>query len=73
MANNLFNTLNQTPQMPNVAGNLQNFINGLNQFRSTFNGNAEQQVRQMLQNGLSQNDFYNAYQQALQIKQMLGR
>lgn len=73
MANTLFNALNQMPQMNGMAGNFQNFMNDLNRFRSTFNGNAEQQVRQMLQNGLSQNDFYNAYQQALQIKQMLGR
>lgn len=66
MSNPLFQMLGQ--QMPQ-NGLLQRF----QQFQRMFSGNAEQQVKQLLQSGRVTQDQYNqAVQMAKQFQQMMG-
>jgi len=59
----LFNDFNSG--QPN---NMANLLSQFNQFRSTFSGNPEQQVKQMLQNGqMSQEQFNEIAQMANQL------
>lgn len=68
MNNSLFNDFNQS----NPIGQFGNFINQFNSFRSTFSGNPEAQVKQMLQNGRMSQDQFNQYaQMANQLRQLL--
>ena len=56
---------------PNPKNNMGDFINRFNQFRSTFSGNPEQQVRQLLQFGrMSQEQFNQLAQTANQLRQL---
>ena len=56
---------------PNPKNNMGDFINRFNQFRSTFSGNPEQQVRQLLQSGrMSQEQFNQLAQTANQLRQL---
>ena len=67
MNNSLFNDFNQGPM--NQMGN---FINQFNQFRQTFMGNPEAQVKQMLQNGqMSQAQFEQLAKTANQLRQLI--
>ena len=67
MNNSLFNDFN-----PNPMGQMGNFINQFNQFRQTFMGNPEQQVKQMLQSGrISQSQFEQLAQTANQLRQLI--
>ena len=69
MNNSLFNDFNQNPM-----GQMSNFINQFNQFRSTFMGNPEAQVKQMLQSGrMSQEQFQQLSQMANQIMPLLKK
>ena len=62
----LYNDFQPTP--PNPFGQMGNFLNQFNQFRSTFSGNPETQVRQMMQNGrISQEQFNQVAQMANQL------
>jgi ABC-type transporter Mla subunit MlaD len=57
---------------PNQMGQMGNLINQFNQFRSTFSGNPEAQVRQLLQSGrMSQEQFNQFAQTANQLRQLL--
>ena len=63
----LYNDFNLNPM--NKMGN---FLNQFNQFRSTFSGNPEQQVRQLIQSGrMSQQQFNQLAQTANQLRQLL--
>ena len=56
---------------PNPKNNMGDFINRFNQFRSTFSGNPEAQVRQLLQSGrMSQEQFSQLAQTANQLRQL---
>lgn len=69
MSNSLFNDFN-----PNPMSQIGNFINQFNQFRSTFSGNPEAQVKQMLQSGrMSQEQFQQLSQMANQIMPLLKK
>lgn len=69
MSNSLFNDFNQNPM-----SQMGNFINQFNQFRSTFSGNPEAQVKQMLQSGkMSQEQFQQLSQMANQIMPLLKK
>lgn len=69
MSNSLFNDFNQNPM-----SQMDNFINQFNQFRSTFSGNPEAQVKQMLQSGkMSQEQFQQLSQMANQIMPLLKK
>ena len=67
MSNSLYNDFK-----PNPLGQMGNFINQFNQFRSTFSGNPEAQVRQLLQSGrMSQEQFNQLAQTANQLRQLI--
>ena len=56
---------------PNPKNNMGDFINRFNQFKSTFSGNPEAQVRQLLQSGrMSQEQFSQLAQTANQLRQL---
>ena len=62
----LFNDFNQS------TNNMANLLSQFNQFRSTFSGNPEQQVKQLLQSGrMSQEQFNQFAQTANQLRQLL--
>lgn len=64
--NSLFNDFNQP------TNNMVNLLSQFNQFRSTFSGNPEQQVKQLLQSGrMSQEQFNQFAQTANQLRQLL--
>lgn len=49
-----------------------NFINQFNQFRSTFTGNPEQQVKELISSGrMSQDQFNQLAQMANQLRQLI--
>ena len=63
----LYNDFNPKPM--NKMGD---FINQFNQFASTFSGNPEAQVRQLLQSGrMSQEQFNQLAQTANQLRQLI--
>ena len=62
----LFNDFNQP------TNNMAHLLSQFNQFRSTFSGNPEQQVKQLLQSGrMSQEQFNQFAQTANQLRQLL--
>ena len=70
---NLFNGGNSNIFQGTPFGNMMNFMNQLNQFRSTFNGNPQQAVQELLNSGkISQNDYNQAVQKANQIMHMMN-
>ena len=65
--NSLFNDFR--PQQNN---SMNNFLNQFNQFKSTFTGNPEQQVRQLLSSGrMSQEQFNQFAQTADQLRKLI--
>ena len=65
--NSLFNDFK--PQQNN---SMNNFLNQFNQFKSTFTGNPEQQVRQLLSSGrMSQEQFNQFAQTADQLRKLI--
>ena len=63
----LFNDFNPSP-----TNNMANLLSQFNQFRSTFSGNPEQQVKQLLQSGrMSQEQFNQFAQTANQLRQLI--
>lgn len=59
----LFNDFHTGP-----TNNMTNLLSQFNQFRSTFSGNPEQQVKQLLQSGrMSQEQFNQLAQMANQL------
>lgn len=73
MGSQLFNMMNSGVQMPGALGDFQNFVNQFNQFRSMFQGNAQQRVQQLLQNGqMTQDQFNQLSQLATQIQNRMN-
>lgn len=65
--NSLFNDFQ--PQQNNP---MNNFLNQFNQFKSTFTGNPEQQVKQLLSSGrISQEQFNQFAQTANQLRKLI--
>lgn len=63
----LFNDFN-----PGPTNNMTNLLSQFNQFRSTFSGNPEQQVKQLLQSGrMSQEQFNQFAQTANQLYRLI--
>ena len=57
---------------PNPMSNMNNFLTQFNQFRNSFSGNPEQQVKQLLQSGrMSQEQFNQLAQTANQLYRMM--
>lgn len=56
---------------PNPMGNMNNFLTQFNQFRNSFSGNPEAQVKQLLQSGrMSQEQFNQLAQTATQLRKL---
>ena len=72
MPNPLFKALGGG-QLPGPLGNMQNMVSQFRQFASSFQGDPQQKVQQMLQSGQMSQDQYNKlYQMAMQFKNLLG-
>lgn len=73
MANQLFNMLGGS-NLPTPFSNMQDMIGKLNEFRQSFQGDAKQQVQQLLNSGkMSQNQYNQLSQLATQIQNMLTK
>ena len=65
--NSLFNDFH-----PQQTNQMNNFLTQYNQFKSTFTGNPEQQVRQLLSSGrMSQEQFNQFAQTANQLQKLI--
>ncbi len=65
--NSLFNDFH-----PQQTNQMNNFLTQFNQFKSTFTGNPEQQVRQLLSSGrMSQEQFNQFAQTANQLQKLI--
>ena len=65
--NSLFNDFKPQQNTP-----MNNFLNQFNQFKSTFTGNPEQQVKQLLSSGrMSQEQFNQFAQTANQLRKLI--
>lgn len=80
MPSNLYNQLNNNfslqnnnlQQMMNNFGGLQQMILQFNNFRNSFQGNPQQIIQQLLQNGkMSQSEFNQFRQMAMQFQNLL--
>lgn len=57
---------------PNPMSNMNNFLTQFNQFRNSFSGNPEQQVKQLLQSGrMSQDQFNQLAQTANMLRKFM--
>lgn len=66
--NSLFKDLQPNQPMNPIS----NFLTQFNQFKSTFNGNPEQQVKQLLNSGqMTQEQFNQLAQTANQLRQLI--
>lgn len=69
MPNPLFNQFNNNAN----TGNIQNFIQQVRSFKSTFTGNPREEVQRLLNSGqMSQGDFNRYAQIAQQVVRMMG-
>jgi len=77
MPNQLFQQLNkfQQDQMPARGGNsFMNFVNQFNQFRNNFQGDPEQQVKQLISSGrMTQDQFAQLGQMATEFMKLLPK
>lgn len=58
----LFNDFNQNPM-----GQMGDFLNQFNNFRATFSGNPEAQVKQLLQSGRMSQEQFNQFAQTANL------
>ena len=66
--NSLFNDF----QQPNPTNQMGDFVNQFNKFRSTFMGNPEQQVKQLISSGKMSQEQFNQYaQMANQLSKLI--
>lgn len=69
--NSLYNFFQSSPR-PQQNNSMNNFLTRFNQFRSTFTGDPEQQVKQLISSGkISQEQFNQAAQIANQLRQLI--
>lgn len=72
--NPLYNMFGNQPQANNPFGNAMNVINQFNQFRSTFQGDPQQKVQELLNSGqMSQEQFNQLSNMAQAFRQLLNR
>lgn len=73
MADLLYNTLNNNSNnLLGPFGNMQNFVQRLNQFSQTIQSDPKQQVQQLLNSGrMSQQQYNQLSQVATQIQKMM--
>ena len=74
MANSLYNVLGNNFSLPTPFNSMQNFVQKLNDFRQTFQGDPRQQVQRLLNSGqMSQQQYNQLSQMATQIQNMLNK
>ena len=67
MPSSIYNQLNgNNGFQPNPFQNSQNFLSSLQQFASSFRGDPQQMVMQLLQSGRMSQQDYNKYRQMAQ-------
>lgn len=72
MADLLYNTLGGNSNMLSPFGNMPNFVQRLNQFSQTLQGDPKQQVQQLLNSGrMSQQQYNQLSQMATQIQKAI--
>lgn len=72
MPNNIYQQLNNNSNIPNNFQNPQNLIQQFNEFKNNLQGNPQQIVQQLLQNGaMSQNQYNQLRQMASRFQQLL--
>lgn len=73
MANSVYNMLgNSSPQMGGPFGNMLQMMSKFNEFKSTFKGDPQQQIQQMLNSGkISQAQLNQYVQMARQFQQFI--
>ena len=69
--NPLFKQLDGTLQMGGPLGNFQQMVQQFQQFKATFQGDPEQEVRKLMQSGRMTQEQLNQLQQAAQMFQGL--
>ena len=69
--NPLFKQLGGTLQMGGPLGNFQQMVQQFQQFKATFQGDPEQEVRKLMQSGRMTQEQLNQLQQAAQMFQGL--
>lgn len=76
MANDLFNLFggqNQGAQNTGPFSNISNIINQFNQFRSTFQGNPQEKVQELINTGQMSQEQFNQLSGMAQLFQQLLR
>ena len=53
--------------LPGPLGNMMNFMQELNKFRSSFQGNPQQKVQELLQSGQMTQEQYAQYEQLAKL------
>ena len=72
MPNPLFNMFGQGPQNGGPFANMTNLLTQFNQFRSTFTGNPEQKVKELLSTGqMTQAQFEQLSEAAKQFQMLM--
>lgn len=70
--NKLYEQIGSNYALPKEFSDLQNMIKQFNAFKSSFKGNPQQQVQQLLNSGrITQADYNNAVQMARALQNML--
>ena len=59
------------PSMPGPLGNFQQMVRKFQEFKASFQGDPEQEVKRLLQSGQMSQDQLNQLQQAAQMFQSL--
>lgn len=63
----MYNNSNPMQQLLNMYGNMNNLMTQYNNWSHNFNGNAEQEVRNMLNSGQLSQQQFNAARQLAQM------
>lgn len=63
----MYNNNNPMQQLLNMYGNMNNLMTQYNNWSQNFNGNAEQEVRNMLNSGRLSQQQFNAARQLAQM------
>ena len=73
MSNPIFQRFGGSSAPQNPLGNMMNFMQQFNQFKTNFRGDPKQQVQQLLESGqMSQDQFNQLSEMAKQFQSIFG-
>lgn len=73
MSNPIFQRFGGSNTSQNPLGNMMNFVQQFNQFKTNFRGDPKQQVQQLLESGqMSQDQFNRLSEMAKQFQSIFG-